>query len=122
MVTTGLSNSCSQPAIEAHGREIAAGDDKGLDLGPVYSGEGLARVFRAELPDRIGIGRAKAFESDGFEPVLGLEIARGALVDRVRIGRNDRDAARPQSAQRPADRLRRGDRRNPGAGAHALRH
>ena len=105
----------------AHGREIAAGDDKGLDLGPVYSSERLAGVFRTELPDRIGIGRAKAFECDGFEPVLGLEIACSALVHRVRIGRNDRDPMRPQSAQGPADRLRRGDRRNPGAGAHALR-
>ena len=107
--------------MEAHGREIAARDYKGLDFGPVYSGERLAGVFWTQLPDRIRIGRAKAFERDGFEPVLGLEIARSPLVHRVRIGRNDRDPMRPQSAQRPADRLRRGDRGNPGAGTHALR-
>src|SRR6202035_4258985 len=59
----------------AHGREISAGDDKGLDLGPVNSSESLAGVFRTELPDRIGIGRAKAFERDGFEPVLSLDIS-----------------------------------------------
>src|SRR5207237_10057042 len=99
-----------------HCREIAAGYDKSLDLGPVYSGESLTGVFRTELPDRVGIGRAKAFESDGFEPVFGLKIASGAFVHRVRIGRNDCDPLHPQSAERPTDRLRRGARGNAGAG------
>ena len=54
--------------------------------------------------------------------MLGLEIARSALVHSVGIGRNDCNPARPQRAQRPADCLRRCNRRNPGAGAHAFGH
>ena len=59
----------------AHRREVAAGHDKDLDLGPVDPREGVARVLWAELTDRIGIGGAKAFDGDGLEPVLLCEIA-----------------------------------------------
>jgi hypothetical protein len=47
-----------------HRREIAAGHNKDLDRRPVDPGEGVARVLRAELADRIGIGGAEALEGD----------------------------------------------------------
>ena len=53
--------------------------------------------------------------------MLRLEIAGGEVVDRIRIGRNDRTAVHPQRPKRASDRLSRGDRRNTGAGAHAFR-
>src|SRR5207248_5322503 len=57
-----------------HRREIAAGHDKRLDLRLVDPSESLARIFRPELADRIGVGRGKAFERDNFKPVLALVI------------------------------------------------
>src|SRR5439155_18444401 len=80
-----------------------------------------ARVLRAELPDRIRVGRAKSLERDRVEPVLRLEIAGGTLVDRIRIGRHDGDTARSEGLNGAADRLRRRDRRNAGTDTHPLR-
>src|SRR6266849_7927373 len=64
-----------------HRREIAPGHHEDLDLRPIDPGKGIARVLRAELPDRIRVGRAKSLERDSVVPVLRLEIAGGTLVD-----------------------------------------
>ena len=64
-----------------HRREVAAGDDKDLDLGPVDPSEGVACILRTELAYRVGVGGAEAFERNGLETVLCREIAAGALVD-----------------------------------------
>src|SRR6266508_5357717 len=79
-----------------HRREIASGHHERLDLRPIDPGERIAGVVRAELPDRIRVGRAKPFERDRVEPMLRLVIAGGAFVDRIRIGRHDGDAARAE--------------------------
>jgi len=54
--------------------------------------------------------------------VLVLEVVGGTFVHRVRIWRDDGDAARSERPHRAAHRLRRGDRRNARTVAHPPGH
>ena len=104
-----------------HRREIAARHHEHLDLRPIDPRERVARVLRAELSDRVRVGRAESLERDRLEPVLVLEIASGARVHGFRIGRHDSNATRLERPHGAAHRLRRRDRGNAGGGTHPLR-
>src|SRR3989442_14481498 len=67
VVTMGFLNSRSQEATDDMVGKLPPGHHEGLDLRPIDPGESITRVLRAELPDRIRVGRAKSFESDRVE-------------------------------------------------------